>query len=260
MTVTNGAAPPRDGTSGAEPPGGRRVPAPLILMYHSVSSPPTDTYRMCVSVGRLAQHLRALARRGLRGVTVRELLAATARGAGGSLVGLTFDDGYADFSTNAAPLLERLGFGASLFVVTGSLGALSSWDADFRQPLLSVAQVQDLHRRGFEIGSHAVRHCRLSSLPERELRDELTGSRRALEDILQAPVDGLAYPYGDADETVQRAAAAAGYRYACLAEPTRPPSMYALPRVYLGQRDRPLQLLVKRQGYALIRRRMELIP
>ena len=237
---------------------GPRVPSPLILMYHSVSSPPVDTRQLCVSNDRLAQQLRALVRRGLRGVSVRELLAATARGEGAGLVGLSFDDGYADFSTNGAPVLEQLRFTASVFVVTGSLGAVSSWDADFHRPLLTAGQVRDLHRRGFEIGSHAVRHRRLSGLPGPDLRAELVDSRRQLEEVLDAPVDGLAYPYGDADEPVQRAAAAAGYRYACLAEPTRAPSMFALPRVYLGQRDTPLRLLAKRRGYALVRRRMEL--
>jgi peptidoglycan/xylan/chitin deacetylase (PgdA/CDA1 family) len=227
-------------------------------MYHSVSSPPVDAYQLCVSVGRLAQQLRSLARRGLRGVGVRELLTAAVRGQSDGLVGLTFDDGYADFCSDGAPVLERFGFAASIFVVTGSVGLVSSWDPDFRQPLLTAGQIRDLHRRGFEIGSHAVRHRRLPGLPERELRAELADSRRQLEEILQAPVDGLAYPYGEADELVQRAAAAAGYRYACLAEPTRPPSMFGLPRVYLGQRDTPLRLLAKRRGYALLRRRMEL--
>jgi peptidoglycan/xylan/chitin deacetylase (PgdA/CDA1 family) len=227
-------------------------------MYHSVSAPPADPHQLCVSPARLAQQLRALARRGLRGVTVGGLLAATARGGGGPLIGLSFDDGYADFSTTAAPLLEQFGFTASVYVVTGSLGSHSSWDPDFRRPLLTVAQLQALHRRGFEIGSHAVRHRRLSRLSAPEQRAELQDSRRGLERILDAPVEGLAYPYGDADQVVQQAAAAAGYRYACLAEPTRPASVYALPRVYMGQRDQPLRLLVKRQGYALVRKHREL--
>jgi peptidoglycan/xylan/chitin deacetylase (PgdA/CDA1 family) len=236
----------------------RRVPAPLILMYHSVSSPAADVHHLCVSPARLTQQLRGLASRGLRGVSVRELLAAAARGEGRALVGLTFDDGYADFGTSGAPVLEQLGFTASVFLVTGSLGADSCWDPDFRRPLLTAAQVRDLHRRGFEIGSHAVRHRRLSGLPDLEVRAELADSRRELERILDAPVEGLAYPYGDADPAVQRAAADAGYRYACLAGPTAPPSMFALPRVYLGQRDTPLRLLGKRHGYRLLRRRVEL--
>jgi peptidoglycan/xylan/chitin deacetylase (PgdA/CDA1 family) len=234
------------------------VPAPLILMYHSVSSPPADPYQLCVAPSRLTQQLRSLARRGLRGVSVRELLAATTAGTGGGLVGLGFDDGYADFASTGAPLLEQFGFSATVFVVTGSLGAVCSWDADFRQPLLTADQVRDLHRRGFEIGSHTVSHGRLSRLPGPQLAVELQDSRRHLEQVLDAPVDGLAYPYGDADQGVQRAAATAGYRYACLAEPTRPPSIFALPRVYLGQGDQPLRMLAKRHGYTLLRRRLEL--
>lgn len=252
------ARPLRRGVRRQGRPYRQRMPAPLILMYHSVSSPPADPYRLCVSPGRFAQQLRSLARRGLRGVSVRELLAASACGTAGGLVGLSFDDGYADFASTGVPLLEQFGFTATVFVVTGSLGSVGSWDPDFRRPLLTTGQVQDLHRRGIEVGSHTVTHCRLSRLPGPQLAAELQDSRRDLEQLLDAPVDGLAYPYGDADQGVQRAAATAGYRYACLAEPTRPPLIFALPRVYLGQGDPPLRMLAKRRGYALLRRRLEL--
>ena len=40
----------------------------------------------------------------------------------GRAVVLTFDDGYADFETAALPLLERYGFAATVFVVTGVSG------------------------------------------------------------------------------------------------------------------------------------------
>lgn len=46
------------------------------------------------------------------------------------------------------------------------------------------------------IGSHGVSHRPMSRLSDGELEDELTGSRRLLEAITDAPVRHLAYPFG----------------------------------------------------------------
>src|SRR6266576_1468104 len=76
---------------------------PMVLMYHSVEPYEADPYLVTVSPPRFAQQMHWLARRGLRGTSVRDLLAARAAGAGKGLVGLTFDDGYADFARHALP-------------------------------------------------------------------------------------------------------------------------------------------------------------
>src|SRR6185437_11718028 len=97
---------------------------PLVLMYHSVEPYETDPYRVTVHPRRFDQQLRWLGRRGWRAVSMAELLTAREPGT----VGLTFDDGYADFLTNVLPALARYGFTATVFVVAGSLGAYNAWD------------------------------------------------------------------------------------------------------------------------------------
>ena len=50
---------------------------PPVLMYHSISpSQLPDPHRVRVHPARLDRHLRLLRRLGLRGVSLRELLAA----------------------------------------------------------------------------------------------------------------------------------------------------------------------------------------
>ena len=71
------------------------MPADLVLMYHSVEPYTADPYQVTVHPDRFARQLRWLRRRGLRGVSMRELLAARRDGTARGLVGLTFDDGYA---------------------------------------------------------------------------------------------------------------------------------------------------------------------
>ena len=103
---------------------------PLVLMYHSVEPYQADPYQVTVSPPRFGQQMHWLARRGLRGVSMRDLLAARAAGAGKGLVGLTFDDGYADFARHALPVLRRYGFGATMFVIAGRLGGDNAWDQE----------------------------------------------------------------------------------------------------------------------------------
>lgn len=98
---------------------------PWIAMYHSVGDCSDDPYRITVTPERLDRQLSWLRGRGLRGVSVSELLTAPSRT---GLVGLTFDDGYADFVDHALPVLARHDCGATLFVLPGRLGGDNAWD------------------------------------------------------------------------------------------------------------------------------------
>ena len=52
-------------------------------------------------------------------------------------------------------------------------------------------------RMGFDIGSHTVTHVDLGSAGIEQARQELTESKRVLEEQLQSPIRYLAYPYGE---------------------------------------------------------------
>ncbi|MGW2995868.1 polysaccharide deacetylase family protein, partial [Streptomyces sp. NPDC001193] len=109
----------------------RRTASPWVLMYHSVAEftdPAEDPYGITVTPGTLEAQLLWLRSRGLRGVSVGELLRACAAGRGAGLVGLTFDDGYTDYLTRALPLLRRHDCTSTLFVLPGRLGVDNVWD------------------------------------------------------------------------------------------------------------------------------------
>ena len=59
------------------------------------------------------------------------------------------------------------------------------------------------------IGAHSNTHRPLASLPEQEMRSELTENKAFLEAILQKPVDHFAYPYGGKAQCGPREALAA---------------------------------------------------
>lgn len=226
---------------------------PFVLMYHSVGPgvrAEEDPYLLTVTAERLDAQLRALRRQGLRGMSMRDLLASGGRG-----VGLTFDDGYVDFLTEAVPVLRRHGATATVYVLAGRLGGDNSWDDDApRKPLMTADQVREAAAAGMEIGSHGLMHRHLPRLGEDELTEELVGSRARLAEVIGAPVEALAYPYGDLGAREVAAARAAGYDNAVAVDvgPAGvPPGRHALPRSYAGQRDGGLRLLAKRVRHRL---------
>ncbi len=89
---------------------------PAILMYHSISAYQEDPYDITVRPERFDQQMRWLRRAGRKGTSVGHLLEARRRASANGLVGLSFDDGYADFLEYALPVLQRYGFGATMFV------------------------------------------------------------------------------------------------------------------------------------------------
>lgn len=224
-------------------------------MYHSITDPGDDPYHVTVSPVRFARQLHWLGDRGLRGVSVRELLAATAAGRAKGLVGLTFDDGYADFHESALPLLRRHGFTATVYVLPGRLGGENAWDADGpRKRLLDEDGIRRIAEAGMEIGSHGLTHIALTEADDTTLADETRRSRELLEEMTGDTVDGFCYPYGKVDPRVIHAVRKAGYRHACAIDPGPHTSAYALPRVHIGEDDTSWRLTAKRVLHPLRRR------
>jgi putative peptidoglycan lipid II flippase len=231
------------------PPPVLRAPPP-VLMYHSIARVDWDRNRVCVSPERFAQQLDWLDRRGLRGVSIRELSQAGERGAASGLVGLTFDDGYRDFLTSALPILERYGFTATLFAVAGLLGGENEWDEGLPLPLMDEDELREVRARGIEIGSHGLSHVRLAGLDHATLTREIQDSRELLSGLLGEAVGGFCYPYGSLDDAAVRAVQEAGYAYACgVKVPSAAVSRFSLPRMHVGERDGSLRLSVKRHLY-----------
>ncbi|SNS73259.1 Polysaccharide deacetylase [Geodermatophilus pulveris] len=227
-------------------PRGPRVSLPPVLMYHSIStSELPDPHRVRVHPGRLDRHLRLLRRLGLRGVSLGELVAAADRGRARGLVGLTFDDGYTDFLHEAVPVLARHGMTGTLYVVAGRLGGWNGWDDGPRLALLDADGVRAVAAAGHEVGSHTLTHVRLAGADPATLSREVAGSRRVLEDVLQAEVPGFCYPWGDFDEAAAEAVRSAGYDHACVTGDYRPGDRFTVPRCYVAPGDTGAHLVAR---------------
>jgi peptidoglycan/xylan/chitin deacetylase (PgdA/CDA1 family) len=215
---------------------------PLVLMYHSVEPYDTDPHQVTVRPQRFDRQLLWLRRRGLRGVAMSELLESRRDG----LVGLTFDDGYADFVTDVLPALRRYAFTATVFVVAGALGGHNSWDEPGpRKALMTAADVRRAAEAGMEIGSHSLNHVRLPEVDDAELGNEVGHSRELLAELAGRDVTGFCYPYGAVGEREVRAVQAAGYDYACSVHSSPLDGRHALPRAFIGDRDGSARLFAK---------------
>ncbi|MFH9350164.1 polysaccharide deacetylase family protein [Kitasatospora sp. NPDC017646] len=226
--------------------------SPWILMYHSVAVEEEDPYQLTVSPERFAEQIAWLHRRGQRGVSVRELMRARAHGRDDKLVGLTFDDGYADFARFAVPILQAYGFTATAYVVADLLGQDNGWDTEGpRKKLLTVEEVTELAAAGWEIGSHGLGHRALPGLPADVLAVQTRESRRLLEEAVGGPVTGFCYPYGAVDAPAVLAVRDAGYDYACAIAHSPLTGRFALPRCYVGDRDGAWRLRAKKGRHRL---------
>ncbi|HKV02154.1 MAG TPA: polysaccharide deacetylase family protein [Ktedonobacteraceae bacterium] len=131
---------------------------------------------------------------------------------------LTFDDGFADFFTEAFPILQQYNFVATLYVATGFIGSTSRWlqrEGEATRPMLTWDQLTEISASGIECGGHSHRHHQLDTLPLAEARDEIARSKWLLEGHLGQEVSTFAYPHGYHSTTIKRLVRELGYTSAC---------------------------------------------
>jgi peptidoglycan/xylan/chitin deacetylase (PgdA/CDA1 family) len=188
-----------------------------ILMYHSIGEIVPRGFRpWVVTPGRFRAQVRSLSDAGYTAATVRDLVAQRSmRDRPGATVlarrvVLTFDDGYADFLTQAAPVLQELGMSGTLFVCPGLLGG--SFNG---LPVLDWAMLKEVQAAGFEIGGHSMTHPALDRLPPESAMSEIRECKLRLEDRLGTAVTSFAYPFGFYATQTRQAVIAAGHTASC---------------------------------------------
>lgn len=257
----------------------RRRPRLPILVLHRVNDD-NDPFMASLPTAIFAARMAHIARH-YTVLTVEDLAARLQEGrVPRNALAITFDDGYRDNLTHAAPILRRLGLPATIYLVTGHidtpralwfdrlalafksatarrieladgrvfglatvgerLAALDETRAHLKvvpddersaslerliealdpiperpkRLMLSWDEVAALRGLGFAIGAHTVTHPIMSRLTPSQVRDEVYGSKIAIEKALNATVRAFAYPNGLADdynEAVTRVVGEAGF-------------------------------------------------
>lgn len=227
-----------------------------VLMYHRVGAAGnTWENRYAVEPDVFAGHMQALARAGFRAIGIDSLVAWLETGAvlPASAIVITFDDGFRGVREHALPVMERLGWPFTVFLVSDLIGQADHWTrsanpAGVTYPLLDAGEIREMQQRGVSFHSHTRSHPSLPSLDEAQLADQLGGSRARLAALLGHDVPYLAYPFGHVDDRVEAAARAAGYRAAFSTQPgfnRRDVNPYRIRRLDIAGTDTPAMLLRK---------------
>ncbi|HWX22889.1 MAG TPA: polysaccharide deacetylase family protein [Candidatus Binatia bacterium] len=193
-----------------------------ILTYHKLGPrPPRARLKgLYLSQKLFLRQLHELKQAGFQSASLSDWVGAGS--APNRRLVLTFDDGFRNVLEYGLEPLRQHRFGAIQFLVAGQIGRPNDWEvAEGEAPagLMDAAQVRQWLAAGHEIGSHSLSHPRLTRLPLEQAREEVSGSKKKLEDCFSRPIEHFCYPYGDWSPAVRDLVAEAGYRTACTTEP-----------------------------------------
>ncbi|HUR82339.1 MAG TPA: polysaccharide deacetylase family protein [Thermoanaerobaculia bacterium] len=188
-------------------------PTATVLCYHIVEAPAAP--RMHIDRETFRQHLRYLEMTGYNVIPLRHLyeyVSGRRASIPKNAIVITIDDGWRSTYTEAFPELQKRRFPFTVFIYPNIIGQTSN--------ALTWEQIREMSDAGVDIQSHSLTHPFLTKRKHRSKTDkeygewlyrELAQSRRILEKETGRKVQFLAYPYGDYDERVAEASAAAGY-------------------------------------------------
>lgn len=237
------------------------VPRRTILAYHAIGRcvhPERPHLCVCVSTESFVRQMKLLSR-WRRVVPLDELVEGRVGGRRPG-VAITFDDGYRNVLTNAAPVLSYFGFPATVFVPTKWIGKDNTWDEAhdcFPLELMSEEDLRTAEARGISVESHGHAHSDLTAMTESELDGDLGTSFAILQEILGRPPRHLAYPFGFESPEVRNAARRAGFRHAYRFD-GREDGALAHERVSMDGREGTFRMHLKTAGGYLARRHSRL--
>lgn len=118
---------------------------------------------------------------------------------------ITFDDGYQDAYESAVPILLKYGFSGTFYIIT---------DKAETPGYLTWKEMRQMQEVGMIIGSHTRSHPALVLLSKEHVYQELSESKKILEEKLGVEIANFCYPYGKHNDTNVDTAKEAGYQTA----------------------------------------------
>ena len=187
-----------------------------ILNYHMIAPLPARHKGIYVPPGVFSRQMRELCAAGFSSVSLTNILATTDNAR--RQVIISFDDGFQSVFDHAMDALADQSFKAIQFLIPKFLGKTNEWDLPLgvkQHRLMDAHQIREWLADGHEIGSHTLTHPYLTRISRKLAHEEITASRKWLEDAFGVAVGHFCYPYGDYNERVKQMVVEAGYRTAC---------------------------------------------
>jgi peptidoglycan/xylan/chitin deacetylase (PgdA/CDA1 family) len=178
------------------------ITVPILLYHHVTKEKVSDRYN--VTPKHFQEQMEVLKKLGYQTITIKRLSDVLSRG--GTLpdrpVVITFDDGNLDNYENAYPVMKKLGFVGSVYIVSNRLKS---------DGFLQKKQLAEMIEDGWEVGSHSLSHADLVQ-NHAMIRQEVLQSRLDLEKALDIKVYSFAYPFGLSDWYVSKKVYEYGYK------------------------------------------------
>lgn len=177
------AAPPPD-----EKPAEKREFRIPVLNYHSIGIDPGNP--AVISPKKFEEQMAFLKNGNYTTLRIQDFkdIWEGKKKAPAKAVLLTFDDGYTDNYEIAMPILQKYGFHATLFMITG-------WTE--KDGYLNWDQAKEMQQAGWDILPHSMNHPHLPRLSPEKQKFEIVESRKLIEEKLGGTADVFCYPYGE---------------------------------------------------------------
>lgn len=219
---------------------------PAILMYHRIGHRPGDG--LTVSPELFEKQLEYLRKNNFQTISLLDWYNSVKNGEKlpAKSVILTFDDGYKDNWDIAAPLLQKYGFTATVFMVAEQIGKINNWDIGHSQrygaELMSKEELSRWLQMGCQVESHGVQHLAWTNLTKEQMMAEASQSKKILEEELGIKIHFFCYPYGLLNDQSKEVLKKVGYLGALAilhgaSWKTDPIDFFALPRIKISERD-----------------------
>ena len=213
-------------------------------MYHSIM----DNHDKSVSINSFELQMKLMRKMGYQTINFSDLNKNITK----KKFIITFDDGYENLITNVFPILKKLEFSATCFVVTNMLNKYNVWDenrSDYKKmKLMNIDQIYEWVSNGFEIGSHTKDHLNLTSLDINKKKEQIIDSKNFINQSLGIKITSFAYPFGSFDdETIK--IVQENYEYAVTTRPSKyNPNKFddmKLPRISINKKTSIFKFLLK---------------
>jgi peptidoglycan/xylan/chitin deacetylase (PgdA/CDA1 family) len=184
-----------------------------ILTYHNIGY---EKGSFSVTPENFSRQMEFIKNKGYEVISLSELIEniGNKRHTKRNMVVLTFDDGYKDNFVYAYPVLKKTGFPATIFLVTEYIG--KPFKANDEKEFMSWEEIRVMSRGGVSFGGHSRTHFDLGSFKNASMAfEEISGSKRIIEEKTGKPVEFFCYPGGAFNEKAKALVIKAGYKGAC---------------------------------------------
>ena len=187
-----------------------------VLAYHELYAKKEDEIHCARTMGpscalskaNFQRHLELIVANEVQTITFKDLsdVQQNYRNYGNDLLILTFDDGHIGNYYYAYPLLARDNLSAVFFVTTNFIETYK---------MMNWAQLREMSENGMSIQSHGMSHEPFETLSLEEIEEELSYSKKIIEDKTGNEVDTISLPHGSMHRKTLEKARNIGYKFVC---------------------------------------------